>query len=128
MTDQIVALPLYEPMYFNGVMHQTWVNFFDRLATLSNSADMIQLIELAQKVGEQVSSQAVQAQQGFEISTIQNTFDLVQYSSMQHTEKFETIPILPNQTQELPPLQAVFLCQEQPFSMVGLPPSGVISP
>lgn len=128
MTDQIIALPLYEPMYINGQLSPTWVNFFESLVTLSNSADMIKLVELAQNVGEQVSNQAVQAQQGFEISTIQNTFDLVQYSSMQHTEKFETIPILPNQTQELPPLQAVFLCHEQPFSMVGLPPSGVISP
>lgn len=111
---KISHVPIQQPMYFNGVMHQAWVNFFERLATLSNSADMIQLVELAQKVGEQVSSQAVQGQHGFDIATMQHSF--------------EAVPITINQTQELPPLQAVFLCQEQPFSMVGLPPSGVISP
>ena len=37
MTDQIIALPLYEPMYINGQLSSTWAMFFDRLIGLLDS-------------------------------------------------------------------------------------------
>lgn len=37
MTDQIVALPLYEPMYINGQLSPTWAMFFDRLIETINA-------------------------------------------------------------------------------------------
>lgn len=37
MTDQIIALPLYEPMYVNGQLSPTWAMFFDQLISLLDS-------------------------------------------------------------------------------------------
>ena len=37
MTDQIVVLPLYEPMYINGQLSPTWAMFFDRLIETINA-------------------------------------------------------------------------------------------
>lgn len=37
MTDQIVALPLYEPMYINGQLSPTWAMFFNQLIGLLDS-------------------------------------------------------------------------------------------
>lgn len=37
MTDQIIALPLYEPMYINGQLSPTWAMFFDQLISLLDS-------------------------------------------------------------------------------------------
>ena len=37
MTDQIVALPLYEPMYINGQLSSTWAMFFNQLIGLLDS-------------------------------------------------------------------------------------------
>lgn len=87
-------VPLYEPIYANGVISQVWVMFFDKLAKLANNADangdLLELIQLA----NQLPINAQQAQQGYDIAVIQDTFS--------------TIPAHTNQDIEIPPLMAVF--------------------
>lgn len=92
-------VPLYEPIYANGVISQVWVMFFDKLAKLANNADangdLLELIQLA----NQLPINAQQAQQGYDIAVIQDTFS--------------TIPAHTNQDIEIPPLMAVFLCHDE---------------
>ena len=118
-------VPLYEPIYANGVFSNVWVMFFQKLARLANNTDangdILELIQLA----NQLPSNAQQAQQGYEITVIQDTFS--------------TIPVHANQDTEIPPLQAVFLypddvmplCAVQAFSdsvfpSLNLPSSEII--
>lgn len=142
LIPKVSQVPIQQPIYVNGVMHQTWINFFERLAALSSSADMIQLIELAQKVGEQLNSQSLLWQQGVDIASVQNNLELAYRQDASSIDKFESVPIpifvqqhcfdsvpiFSPQTQEIPPIQAVFLCPEQLFSQVGLPTNEVIAP
>lgn len=127
LIPKISQVPLQQPMYFNGVMSQVWINFFERLATLKNEADLIDLVELAQRVGE-LPSQAIQSQQGFDLEKIKNKFELSTLYFTQPDQAFDFIPIQIPVAQEIPPVQAVFLCPEQLLSQVGLPANEVIAP
>lgn len=141
LIPKISQVPLQQPMYFNGVMSQVWINFFERLATLKNEADLIDLVELAQRVGE-LPSQAIQSQQGFDLEQIKNKFELLALNSTQLNQAFELLQPILNQpksafenipiqipvAQEIPPVQAVFLCQEQTFSAPNVPTLEVITP
>lgn len=141
LIPKISQVPLQQPMYFNGVMSQVWINFFERLATLKNEADLIDLVELAQRVSE-LPSQAIQSQQGFDLEKIKNKFELLALNSTQIDQAFELLQPVSNQSklafenipiqipvaQEIPPVQAVFLCPEQLLSQVGLPTNEVIAP
>lgn len=92
-------VPLYEPIYSNGVISQVWVMFFLKLAKLANTADANgDISELIQLV-HQLPNNAQQAQLVFDLSDIQHTFS--------------SIPIFTQQNEEIPPVQAVFLCSEQ---------------
>lgn len=100
-------VPLFEPIYSNGVMSQVWVMFFQKLAKLANNADANgDILELIQLV-HQLPSNALQTQLGFELNEIKNSFSF--------------IPIYSHQTEEIPPIQAVFLCSEQPLPLSHLP-------
>lgn len=92
-------VPLYEPIYSDGVISQVWVMFFLKLAKLANTADANgDILELIQLV-HQLPNNAQQAQLGFNLSDTQNSFS--------------SIPIFILQNEETPPIQAVFLCSEQ---------------
>lgn len=99
-------VPLYEPIYSNGVISQVWVMFFQKLAKLANNTDangdILELIQLA----HQLPNNAQQAQLGFDLNDIRHTFS--------------SIPIFTLQNEEIPPVQAVFLCSEQilPLSQI----------
>ncbi|WP_151738247.1 hypothetical protein [Acinetobacter junii] len=127
LIPKVSQVPLQQPMYFNGVMSQVWINFFERLATLKNEADLIDLVELAQKVGE-LPSQAIQGQQAFDLEQIKNRFELSSLNSTQPNQAFDFIPIQIPVAQEIPPVQAVFLCQEQTFGAENVPTLEVITP
>ncbi|WP_151805378.1 hypothetical protein [Acinetobacter junii] len=127
LIPKVSQVPLQQPMYFNGVMSQVWINFFERLATLKNEADLIDLVELAQRVSE-LPSQAIQSQQGFDLEQIKNKFELSNMYFTQPDQAFDFTPIQISVAQEIPPVQAVFLCQEQLLSQVGLPTNEVIAP
>lgn len=104
-------VPIQQGMYVNGVMHQVWIDFFERLASLRSDSDLIDIIELAQKAAE-LPSQAVQGQQGFDIANLKN--------------QLHPIPIQIPQTEEIPPIQAVFLCPEQSISLAPVPSGDII--
>lgn len=127
LIPKVLQVPLHQPMYFNGVMSQVWINFFERLATLKNEADLIDLVELAQRVGE-LPSQAIQSQQGFDFEQIKNKFELSILNSTQPNQAFDFIPIQIPVAQEIPPAQAAFLCQEQLLGAVNVPTLEVITP
>lgn len=127
LIPKISQVPLQQPMYFNGVMSQVWINFFERLAALKNEADLIDLVELAQRVGE-LPSQAIQSQQGFDLEQIKNKFELSALYFTQPDQAFDFIPIQIPVAQEIPPVQAVFLCQEQTFPASNVPTLEVITP
>lgn len=92
-------VPLQEPIYLNGVLTQVWVMFFQKLAKLANNADANgDLLELIQLV-HQLPSNALQTQLSFELNEIKNSFS--------------HIPIYSHQSEEIPSIQAVFLCSEQ---------------
>ncbi|MFW2011595.1 hypothetical protein [Acinetobacter bereziniae] len=96
-------VPLCEPIYSNGVMSQVWVMFFQKLAKLANNSDANgDILELIQLV-HQLPNNAQQAQLGFDLNDIQHSFD--------------SIPIFTQQSEEMPPIQAVFLCSEQPLPL-----------
>lgn len=96
-------VPLYEPIYSNGVISQVWVMFFLKLAKLANNADANgDILELIQLV-HQLPNNAQQAQLIFDLSDTQNSFS--------------SIPIFTQQNEEIPPVQAVFLCSEQPLPL-----------
>lgn len=92
-------VPLYEPIYANGVLSNVWMMFFQKLARLSNNADangdILELIQLS----NQLPSNAQQAQQGADIVDLQNVFS--------------SIPIHQSQNIEIPPVMAVFLCHDE---------------
>lgn len=92
-------VPLYEPIYSNGVISQVWVMFFLKLAKLANNADASgDIFELTQ-LANQLPNNAQQAQLGFDLNDIHHTFS--------------SIPIFTQQNEEIPPIEAVFLCSEQ---------------
>lgn len=99
-------VPLFEPIYSNGIMSQVWVMFFQKLAKLANNSnangDILELIQLV----HQLPNNALQTQLGFELNEMKNSFSF--------------IPIYLHQTEEIPPIQAVFLCSEQilPLSQI----------
>lgn len=72
---KISQVPIQQTMYVNGLMHQTWVRFFERLSNLRNDADLIDIIELNQ-VANEMPSQAIQGQFGFDLEAQQQSFDL----------------------------------------------------
>jgi len=124
---KISHVPIQQPIYVNGVMHQVWINFFERLSELKNESNLIDLVELAQRVAEE-PSQAIQGQQGFAISTLQNRFEL-NHIVMQHQDlTFDSVSIPIQQIEILPPIQAVFLCHEQGFERAEVPKNEVIQP
>lgn len=127
LIPKISQVPLQQPMYVNGVMSQVWINFFERLAALKNEADLIDLVELAQRVGE-LPSQAIQSQQGFDLEKIKNKFELSALYFTQPDQAFDFIPIQIPVAQEIPPVQAVFLCQEQTFPASNVSTLEVITP
>lgn len=102
-------VPLYEPIYSNGVISQVWVMFFQKLAKLANNTDangdILELIQLA----NQLSTNAHLAQQGLDIAEMQNVFT--------------TVPIHLNHIEEIPPLQAVFLCDQKIMPLCAIPMS-----
>lgn len=104
-------VPLYEPMYIDGHLSNVWAMFFQKLAELANNADISDLLELMQ-LASQLPSNAQQAQDGFDIAELKNTFSAV--------------PIHINQSTEIPPITAVFLCQSETMPLVAIPPSEVI--
>lgn len=124
---KISQVPLQQTMYANGVMSQVWIDFFERLATLKNEANLIDLIELAQRVGE-LPSQAIQGQQGFDLAQIKNKFELSALYFFQPNQAFDFIPIQAPPDYEIPPIQAVFLCPEQSFCAADVPTLEVITP
>ena len=101
-------VPLYEPIYSNGVISQVWVMFFLKLAKLANntdaSGDIFELTQLA----NQLPNNAQQTQLDFELNELKKSFGF--------------IPIYSQQTEEMPPIQAAFLCSEQilPLSQIYL--------
>ena len=118
-------VPVWQSMYVNGVMHQTWINFFERLAALADVSNLVDLIELAQKAAE-LPSQAIQAQQGFDIANIQNQFFQENLATIQDVNQFESIPIQISVNDHLPPVQAVFLCPEQYIHLAPVPFGDII--
>ena len=102
-------VPLYEPIYSNGVISQVWVMFFQKLAKLANNTDangdILELIQLA----NQLPTNAHLAQQGFDIAEMQNVFT--------------TVPIHQNHTEEMPPVLAVFLCDQEIMPLCATPMS-----
>lgn len=102
-------VPLYEPIYSNGVISQVWVMFFQKLAKLANNTDangdILELIQLA----NQLPTNAHLAQQGFDIAEMQNVFT--------------TVPIHQSYFEEIPPLQAVFLCDQEIMPLCAIPMS-----
>ena len=99
-------VPLFEPIYSNGVISQVWVMFFLKLAKLANNADASgDIFELTQ-LANQLPNNAQQTQLGFELNELKNSFGF--------------IPIYSQQAEEIPPVQAVFLCSEQilPLSQI----------
>ncbi|NNP70932.1 hypothetical protein [Acinetobacter sp. Ac_5812] len=121
---KISQVPIRQPMYVNGVMHQVWIDFFEKLAALTNTDDYIDLIELAQKAAE-LPSQATQGQQGFAISDLQNQFQQSFLPQIETLNTFDLVPICCIQNEESPPLQAVFLCPE-PYIQLAQVTSGAI--
>ncbi|WP_173911048.1 hypothetical protein [Acinetobacter sp. Marseille-Q1618] len=135
---QISQVPLQEPMYVHGVMTPVWIRFFERLSNLRNDADLIQLIELAQKVAE-LPSQSIQAQQGFDLIALQNQVEQIPIFMQHQNLTFDYLPVyLPEQIpienipisaphiEHLPPLQAVFLCPVQDIPFIEPPTDQVI--
>lgn len=122
-----VQLPIRQPMYVNGLMHQVWIDFFEKLASLGDEGNLIDLIELMQRVAE-LPSQAIQAQQGYDIAAMQNTVPVHQTHN-QHKEYFlPPVSISSHQeAQQLPPIQAVFLCPQQAIPALNLPGHEVIT-
>lgn len=118
-------VPVWQSMYVNGVMHQTWINFFERLAALADVSNLVDLIELAQKAGE-LPAQAIQGQQGFDITSIQNQFFQEHLATIQDVNQFESIPIQISVNDYLPPVQAVFLWPEQSISLAPIPSGEII--
>lgn len=107
---QITQVPLRDQMYINGVMANTWVYFFQRLADLNTG--LVDLSELEQLV-KQLPSQAIQGQQQFEINEIKNQIPLV--------------PIFVQQIDHYIPAVAINLPGEQPMPLLPLPVQEVIS-
>lgn len=68
-------VPIQQQMYINGLMHQVWIDFFERLANLNNEADAISVFELAQLSGE-LPSVAALGQLGFDIDQLKQAHDL----------------------------------------------------
>ncbi|WP_048766306.1 hypothetical protein [Acinetobacter sp. 243_ASPC] len=102
-------VPLYEPIYSNGVISQVWVMFFQKLAKLANNTDangdILELIQLA----NQLPTNAHLAQQGFDIAEMQNVFT--------------TVPIHQSHIEEMPPVLAVFLCDQEIMPLCAIPMS-----
>lgn len=84
MTDQIVALPLYEPMYINGQLSPTWAMFFDRLIETINAlgANNGGGINDLQAIMSVLPNSAVSGQQ----SLIKAIMPLVQTKAVEHQE------------------------------------------
>lgn len=157
MTDipKINQVPIQQPMYVNGVLHLTWIRFFESLGIVADKNDEIDISTL------QSATQSLTIQVGVinsDIIDLQN--DIAKLSSrvsnlsatvtslqstvtslnnqitnikadiadLERQQAFSQIPIYPQQIAEIPPIQAVFLCPEQLFSMVGLPTNEVIRP
>lgn len=118
-------VPVWQSMYVNGVMHQTWINFFERLAALADVSNLVDLIELAQRAGE-LPAQAIQGQQGFDIASLQNQISPIHIPWHDTTNFMESIPIMIQQTEEIPPVQAVFLCSEQYIHLAPVPLGDII--
>lgn len=84
MTDQIIALPLYEPMYINGQLSSTWAMFFNQLIGLldsiggNNGADLDGL----QALMHALPNSSISGQQ----SLIKAIMPLVQAKAVEHQE------------------------------------------
>lgn len=68
-------VPIQQQMYINGLMHQVWIDFFERLANLNNEADTISVFELAQLSGE-LPSVATSGQLTFDVAQLKEAHDL----------------------------------------------------
>lgn len=123
---KVSQVPLQQPMYVNGVMHPVWINFFERLAALNNESNIVDLIELLQKLNE-MPSLAAQSLLNDKVNGLLNQLNIVQVHNGSNCIQLDPIPIHQTQSIELPPVQAVFLCPQESLMMASLPSSEVIS-
>lgn len=155
MTDipKINQVPIQQPMYVNGALHLTWIRFFESLGIVADKNDEIDISTLqsaTQSLTRQVgviNSDIIDLQNDIaklssrvsnlssQISSINNSIIALNHANnvltgrivdIEKTQGFALISAHLPQTQEIPPVQAVFLCPEQSFSMVGLPTGEVI--
>lgn len=91
---KVSHVPIQQPMYANGLMHQTWVRFFEALASLVDLDDSIDLYELMQRAHE-LPSQAVQGQQQMQIDQLNNQFMHIQTQPLT-SEQLAPVAITPH--------------------------------
>lgn len=121
-----VQLPLYEPMYVNGQLSQTWAMFFDSLVGLLNNETIADLIELLQ-LSSQLQNQAGTGQTSIDIVDLQNGVATV----AAHMSTDVPIPLatqLGTESVEIPALQQVFLCPQIAVDLTQIIETGVIMP
>lgn len=112
MTDQIVALPLYEPMYINGQLSSTWAMFFNQLIDLLDSIGGNNGVDLdgLQALMHALPNSSISGQQ----SLIKAITPLVQARASEH--------------QEMVHLTTLHNHIQQAVDAVELPTSQVITP
>lgn len=145
--------PIQQPMYVGNVLHQTWVAFFESLGVTADEVEQVDLsdmenllLNLSQQVGvlrvevsglesdvsvltgrvNNLSATVTSLQSTVTSLNNQITNIKADIADLERQQAFSQIPIYPQQIAEIPPVQAVFLCPEQSFSMVGLPTGEVI--
>lgn len=122
----VMQLPLYEPIYINGQMTQTWAMFFQNLVNISNQIKNQNLADLI-KLANQLPDQSKQGQSALDFD---NLSQLTARIAVHIHDESVVSPVsqgcdYPNN--DFMPHQAVFLCQDFSVDIVQTYPE-VITP
>lgn len=105
MIFDTTQVPIQEPMYVNGHLSQVWHMFFyqlSRVASIDNEVDLTDITQLT----HQLPPQAIQGQMLIDLALLRgHNSPIVQQLDQKESQQ---------------PLQAVFLCPDQPTPLANI--------